>query len=88
MKKLILLALTFVMYGCGETTITNHRETKVDCIQDGFPITIIDSCEYIRYATGQGPEFTHNGKTVCLQGNAELITESEYKELIHRLKED
>jgi hypothetical protein len=83
-KLTLLLTLAFVMCGCCETTITNHRETKVDYMQDGFPITIIDSCEYIRYANGQGPEFTH-------KGNCKFCAErrkKEQEELIRRLKED
>ena len=35
------------------------------------------------------PQFkTADGKKVFFQGNAELITKEEYKELIRRLKED
>ena len=85
MKKLIiLLAFVSLMCECSETTLTNHRETKVDYTQDGFPITIIDSCEYIRYANGRGPEFTH-------KGNCKFCAErrkKEQEELIRRLKED
>ena len=89
MKKLILLlALAFVICGCGEDTLetrlTNHRDTSTDYIKDGFPITIIDSCEYIYYTNGYGPEFTH-------KGNCKYCAErrkKEQEELIRRLKED
>ena len=83
MKKLtLLLALAFVMYGCGDV-FTNHRNTQIDDYKDGFPITIIDSCEYIRYSNGYGPEFTH-------KGNCKYCAErckKEQEELIRKIKE-
>lgn len=85
MKKLtLLLALAFVMCGCSGDVLTNHRKTQIDDYQDGFPITIIDSCEYIRYSNGYGPEFTH-------KGNCKYCAErrrKEQEELFRRLKED
>lgn len=81
MKKLILLALALVMCGC---SITTYKDKGVAYSIDGFNITIIDSCEYIRYANGHGPHFSH-------KGNCKFCAErrrKEQEELIRRLKEE
>lgn len=83
MKKLIILALALMMCGCKESILTNHRDTHIDYIKDGFPITIIDGCEYIRYSNGHGTEFTH-------KGNCKFCAErrkKEQEELIRKIKE-
>ena len=84
-RVLHLLVLAFMMCGCDKVidTMSDHRVTEVDYEQDGFPITIIDSCEYIRIYTGHFYEFTH-------KGNCKYCAErqkKEQEELIYKIKE-
>lgn len=75
MKKLILLALAFVMCGC-EPKVKNGYKVGTNI----YYVTTIDDCEYIR----SGNHFAH-------KGNCKYCAErrrKEQEELIRRLKED
>ena len=78
MKKLILLALTaLVMAGCEK-----YVETKY-YTKEGLRICVIDSCEYIHYSCGFGPEYTHKGNCrFCKERR-----QKELEELVIRIKE-
>jgi len=70
MKKIILLALAaLMMVGCGDKFIETDYHTK-----EGLRVSIIDSCEYIHYSCGWGPEYTH-------KGNCRFCKERRQKEL-------
>lgn len=74
MKKLILLALAFVMCGCNKHIENTFRVGTVD-----YNVIVIDSCEYLKV----GFEFTH-------KGNCRFCAErrkKEQEELIHKIKE-
>lgn len=77
-KKLLLLALTaLVMVGCEESIETDYYTSE------GLRVSIIDSCEYIHYSCGWGPEYTHKGNCrFCKERR-----QKELKELIEQLKE-
>lgn len=79
MKKLILLALTaLMMVGC-----SNYDDPGRAYFTDGFWVSEIDSCEYLRIANGHGAYFTH-------KGNCKFCAErrqKELKELVEQLKE-
>jgi len=76
---LILLALTvLMMVGCGDKFIETDYYTS-----EGLRVSIIDSCEYIHYSCGWGPEYTHKGNCrFCKERR-----QKELKELIEQLKE-
>lgn len=75
MKKLLLLALLAVMMaGCTPVIKTNHYTSE------GLEVCIIDSCEYISYSCGWGPEYTH-------KGNCRFCAERRKKELEELIKE-
>ena len=78
MKKLILLlALVFVMCGCGKEVAY-----KIDNIK----IVVIDSCEYIKtYSYGISNNYNYSHK-----GNCKFCAErlkKEQEELIRKIKE-
>lgn len=79
MKKIILLALAIlIMVGCGDKYIKTDYYTN-----EGLRVSIIDSCEYIHYSCGWGPEYTH-------KGNCKFCSErrqKEIEELVIKLKE-
>lgn len=77
MKKLILLALTaLVMVGCEEIVDTDYHT------REGLRVCTIDSCEYIHYSVGWGPEYTHKGNCrYCAERRKQ-----ELKELIEQLR--
>ena len=81
MKKIIaLLALTFVICGCNQST--NNMEAPVggNTFKSSFQTIIIDSCEYI---TGLD--------RLAHKGNCKYCAErrkKEQEELIRRLKEE
>jgi len=78
MKKLILLALVFVICGCSAPTPTRiYTNDKVYYIEKAT--FIIDSCEYIL----GDKEYTHKGN--CKYCNERRKKEQE--ELINKLKE-
>lgn len=55
MKKLFFLGFAIIlMMGC-------EHDPGVQGYAEGFRISVIDSCEYIRYSNGWGPEYTHKG---------------------------
>ncbi len=76
MKKLILLALTaLMMAGCENKYIETDYYTS-----EGLRVSIIDSCEYIHYSCGFGPEYTH-------KGNCKFCAERRKKELEELVKQ-
>lgn len=77
MKKLLLLALAAVlMAGCTPVMKTDHYTNE------GLEISIIDSCEYIHYSCGWGPEYTHKGN--CKY--CEQRRQREIREIINELR--
>lgn len=75
MKKLILLALAFIMCGCEKAKITNAYQ--VGTVK--YYVVEINNCEYLR----AGNHFTH-------KGNCKYCTErrrKEQEELIREIKE-
>lgn len=55
MKKVIFLAIVIlIMVGCNYTP-TDHTTF------DGKLVVLIDSCEYIKWSNGSGPNYTHKG---------------------------
>ena len=75
MKKLILLALTAVMMAGCDNRGTDHYA-------NGFRISIIDSCEYVKFSSGFGAHFAHKGN--CKY--CEQRRKQELKELVKELK--
>ena len=77
MKKIILLALTALMMGCGKDVAY-----KIE----GVKISVIDSCEYIKcYSYGV------NAYTYSHKGNCKFCKErrqKELEELLIKLKEN
>ena len=80
MKKIILLALTtLMMVGCGDKFIETDYHTSEE-----LRVSIIDSCEYIHYSCGWGPEYTHKGNCrFCKERR-----QKELEELVIKLKEN
>ena len=80
MKKLILLALAFVMCGCSELTTTRAYENDNETVYYVKKVIyIVDSCEYLI----RGSEYTH-------KGNCKFCAErrkKELEELIRKIKE-
>lgn len=68
MKKIILLTLTALMVGCEKNVKTEYYTSE------GLRVSVIDSCEYIHYSCGWGPEYTH-------KGNCRFCKERRQKEL-------
>ena len=79
-KKIILLALTvLMMVGCRDKYIETDYYTS-----EGLRLSIIDSCEYIHYSCGWGPEYTHKGNCrFCKERR-----QKELEELVIKLKEE
>lgn len=78
MKKIILVLATMMMAGCGDKVIKTDYYTG-----EGIRVSIIDSCEYIHYSCGWGPEYTHKGNCrFCKERR-----QKELKKLVIRLKE-
>ena len=79
MKKITLLVLTALMVvGCGDKYVKTDYKTS-----DGLRVSVIDSCEYIHYTCGWGPEYTHKGNCrFCKERR-----EKELEELVIKLKE-
>ena len=86
MKKIILLALAaLMMVGCGDKFIETDYHTK-----EGLRVSIIDSCEYIHYSCGWGPEYTHKGNCRFCKERDSIKWEKrrkELEELVIKLKE-
>ena len=79
MKKLILLALVFVMCGCKQPTDNINAPVGGSTLTTAFQTIMIDSCEYI---VGQ--------QKVAHKGNCMYCAErrkKEQEELIHKIKE-
>ena len=75
MKRLILLALTFIMCGC-EPKVENGYKVGSNV----YYVTTIDDCEYIR----SGSHFAHKGNCrFCAERR-----QKELKELVIKLKEE
>ena len=70
MKKLLLLSLlATMMVGCDY--VKSSYTTP-----EGIRVSIIDSCEYLHYAHGHGPHYTHKGNCkFCLERNKKMIKE-------------
>ena len=86
MKKIILLTLTILMMvGCGDKVIETDYYTG-----EGLRVSIIDSCEYIHYSCGWGPEYTHKGNCRFCKERDSIKWEKrrkELEELVIKLKE-
>ena len=81
MKKLILLALAFVMCGCSKQPTRIYTNDKDIIYYVEKATYIIDSCEYILGPSGSG--YTH-------KGNCKYCAErrkKEQEELIRKIKE-
>lgn len=77
MKKLILLALVFVMYGCMQQEHDGSYKIGTDI--NTFKVIIIDSCQYII-----------DGHRLAHKGNCKFCAErlkKEQEELISKIKE-
>lgn len=78
MKKLILLALAFVMCGC--VPKNEDGSLKLNTGNPNYPrVVVIDSCEYINWAYG-----------LAHKGNCKYCVErrkKEMEELISKIKE-
>lgn len=83
MKKVLLLVLTaMIMAGCGETVETNKTLPVEYTTREGMRVNIIDSCEYIRYSSGFGPEYVHKGNCKYCAQRDSIKWEKRKQELI------
>jgi len=87
MKKIILLALAaLMMVGCDDKFVETDYYTS-----EGLRVSIIDSCEYIHYSCGWGPEYTHKGNCRFCEERDSIKWEKrkkELEELVIKLKEE
>jgi hypothetical protein len=69
MKKILLALTALMIVGCDDEYVKTEYYTS-----EGLRVSVIDSCEYIHYSCGWGPEYTH-------KGNCRFCKERRQKEL-------